>query len=546
MELECYPYASGHEEESVCLWVRLGPYGVLLDCGLEDPHPILVGMTEGRPINAIVCSHARPDRARGLRSLQLALPNRPIYTSEVSAKLLPLNWPNQNRIPQFRALAWQMPIEIAPDLWLELIPAGHLPGAAITQLTYTGQTAKNAHRLRVTYASNCLLSNSRLTSGLDLNALHGSRPDVAIVSGRYGTARYDRRRSQENAIAAQVDRWLASGQTIVMPVPALGLAQELLAMFRAHHDFTGRDLDIWVDRAVAEVCDLYLELLDTFPQSVRNFARHQPLFWDDRVRPRVHRLESRESRESRESLGALESLDAIAATPSLILVDETADLTPYLSAKLNPVILRPDTSEAARSGSPAPPPDVPTEVYHLSEHCDIAGTTQLVHNLRPQHLVLIDGSDRYLADLSNLNELRDRYRLHCPRAHHAIAFPLEPFSGVEPPLPAVRYEGEIEESRDRATISLPPQLQADPRWQKLADTGVIEVRWQGEDLLVRGVVASELLETLQPRIPLDVECCANCIYCRGQQCRNPRSPLVDRRVSPDGYCTAFEAVESDF
>ncbi|MGD1900878.1 MAG: MBL fold metallo-hydrolase [Geitlerinemataceae cyanobacterium] len=535
MELECYPYASGQDDDAVCLWMRLGPYGVLLDCGLEDPHPVLVGMTEGRPLNAIVCSHARPDRARGLRSLQLALPNRPIYTSEVSAKLLPLNWPRQNRIPQFRALEWQMPIEIAPDLWLELIPAGHLPGAAVTQLTYTGQTAKNAHRLRVTYASNFLISNSRLTSGLDLESLHGSRPDVAIVSGRYGTARYERRRSQENEIAAQIEGWLERGHTIVMPVPALGLAQELLAMFRAHHHFTGRDLDIWVDRGIAEVCDLYLEQLEAFPQSVQNFARHQPLFWDDRVRPRVHRLEDT----------AIEPLKKLAQAPSLILVDETADLTPFIDPSLKPVLLCSDTSDAIRADL-LPLPDVPCEIYHLSEHCDIAGTTQLVHNLRPQHLMFVDGSTSYLADLTNLNELYDRYQVHCPQTYQPIAFPLKPFSGIKAALPATRYEGEVEEGRNRATISLPPQLQKDPRWQKLADTGVIEVRWQGEDLLVRGVVASELLEAVQPRIPLDVACCANCIYCRGQQCRNPKSPLADRRVSPDGYCMVFEAVESEF
>ena len=28
MELECYPYASGQDDDAVCLWMRLGPYGV--------------------------------------------------------------------------------------------------------------------------------------------------------------------------------------------------------------------------------------------------------------------------------------------------------------------------------------------------------------------------------------------------------------------------------------------------------------------------------------------------------------------------------------
>ncbi|TAF57213.1 MAG: MBL fold metallo-hydrolase [Oscillatoriales cyanobacterium] len=525
MELECYPYAVGHANEGVCLWVKIGPYGVLLDCGLEDPHPVLVGMTEGRPINAIVCSHAHQDHARGLRSLQLALPNRPIYASEVTAKLLPLNWPGQQCPPQPRTLAWQSPIEIAPNLWLELIPAGHLPGAAITQLTYTG-----AKRLRLTYSGDILLSNSRMTSGLDLEALHGSRPDVAIIAGRYGTARYDRRRSQENQIAAQIERWFERQPTIVLPIPALGLAQELLAMFRAHHHFTGRDLDIWVDQSIAEVCDLYLEMVETFPSAVQNFARHQSLFWDDRIRPRVHRFE------------AIEPLLETPA-PRLILVDATADLTPYLIPQLDPVVLFPRQRPRPRT---ALPPQIPHDTYHLSEHCDSAGIAQLVHNLRPQHLVFVNGPLNYLADLSNLNELYDRYQVHCPQAHRLLAFPLHLNAGSQAPLPVARYEGEVNEQRNQAMIVLPTEIQADLRWQKLADTGIVELRWQGEDLLIRGMLPSELLDNKRQGISLEATCCANCVYCRGQQCRNPLSPLSDRRVSPEGYCPVFEAVDTEF
>jgi len=58
-------------------------------------------------------------------------------------------------------------------------------------------------------------------------------------------------------------------------------------LLRSHHNFTGRDLDIWVDGTVATGCDAYLELLSHLPASVQNFARHQPLFWDERVRPRA-------------------------------------------------------------------------------------------------------------------------------------------------------------------------------------------------------------------------------------------------------------------
>jgi hypothetical protein len=64
--------------------------------------------------------------------------------------------------------------------------------------------------------------------------------------------------------------------------------------------------------------------------------------------------------------------------------------------------------------------------------------------------------------------------------------------------------------------------------------------------LILGMLPSELLDNKRQGISLEVACCANCVYCRGQQCRNPLSPLSDRRVSPEGYCPAFEAVDTEF
>lgn len=113
--------------------------------------------------------------------------------------------------------------------------------------------------------------------GLPLEELRGLQPNVLIVEGSYGTARHPHRRHQENHLAERIDRAIAQQQSILLPT-SLGLGQELLLLLRSHHYFTGRDIDIWVDGAVANGCDAYLEILPHLPTSVQNFARHQPLF----------------------------------------------------------------------------------------------------------------------------------------------------------------------------------------------------------------------------------------------------------------------------
>ncbi|MFP4008967.1 MAG: MBL fold metallo-hydrolase, partial [Spirulinaceae cyanobacterium] len=273
--LSCFPYGVGHDAEGICLLVQLGQYRILLDCGIEDISPLI----QAAPLDFAICTHAHLDHVRGLQALHEHDPHLPIYTSAVTAALLPLYWPDrpESEIQSFcQVLPWRSPLQIADDLSLEFFPAGHLPGAAAIVLTYT--TPQRVYRLL--YTGDFFLSNSRLVEGLPLESLRGLQPDILIIEGSYGTARHSRRRQQEKQLMARLDQALSNGLSVLMPVPPIGIAQEILMLLRSHHQFTGRDLDIWVDGQVANACDRYLHLLPYLPTAVQNFAKHQPLFWD--------------------------------------------------------------------------------------------------------------------------------------------------------------------------------------------------------------------------------------------------------------------------
>jgi len=539
-QLECLPYSVGSAQEGVCLLIRMGPYRVLLDCGLSDTD-WMADRELLRSVDLVLCSHAHPDHARGLLALNRAFPQLPICASEVTAQLLPLNWLDEE-VPLFcQALPWRSPIEFKDGLTVELYPAGHLPGAAAIFLSY-----KTAHRTySLFYSGDFLLSNSRLVDGLPLEELRGLKPDVLIVEGSYGTARYPHRKQQENQLAERISRAMGDRQSILLPTSTLGLGQELLMLLRSHHHFTGQDLDIWVDGSVALGCDAYLEMLPHFPSSVQNFARHQPLFWDDRIRPRVRRLLPNSPVQS----------------PCIILTDKDKDLSQYVLAGKTAeswLILVPQqpgrigsiefTLNQTLQSSPALKTAIQAgritlEPYLLADHCDCSGTTQLIHNLRPQHVVFIHGAPAYLNDLTSLEELHNRYHLHTPAAGIKVKLPIgETF--LQPAPPETQYEGELTETPGSVLISLPDTVTADPRWQGLADTGIVEVRWQGEELVLRGITQRELLRKNQDTAAqTDVECCENCIHCRSQRCWNQASPLFGFKVTPDGYCPVFEAAQ---
>lgn len=540
VELECLPYGVGHADEGLALLLRMGSHRILLDCGLSDLSPVLVQAEP--PADLVLCSHAHADHARGLLSLHRAYPGLPIYASELTTELLPLNWIGET-VPRFcQALPWRTPLEVQPGLTVELIPAGHLPGAAALLLTHHGDRAYTA-----LYMGDFLLSNSRLVDGFPLDELRGLKPDVLLLEGSYGTARFPHRRQQENQLAERIHRAVSAGQSVLLPTTTLGLGQELLMLLRSHHHFTGRDLDIWVDGSVALGCDIYLEMLDHFPDAVQNFARHQALFWDERIRPRLRRF------------GIATALKA----PAVVLTSQDADLTRYCQPDAPPetswLLLLPQ--QPGRLGeverrvmqqleASAPLQQIrqlgqlTVETYLLGDHCDGAGTTQLIHNLRPQHVLLTHGSPSYLSDLTSLEELQNRYQLHSPAAGMRVALPIgERFLQPAAPeiRPDLRYEGGLVELETAVMISLPDAIRAHPRWQEFADTGLVEARWQGEELVLRSLSQQELLSQAEEEPEAsEIPCCQNCLHCRGQRCRNPESPLFSLKVTLDGCCPMFE------
>jgi Cft2 family RNA processing exonuclease len=497
-DLSCFAFAAGHGDEGVCLLIKIGPYQILLDCGMADVSELL-----STDLSVVWCSHAHADHAQGLPALHQAFPHLPIYASEVTAELLETDC--------CQALPWNCPIELQEGLTAEIMPAGHLPGAAAILFTYQG-TERSYSLL---YTGDFFLSNSRLVEGLSLTELRVHRPDVLIVEGSYGTARQPHRRQQENTLVEQVHQALGQHRSIGLLAPQLGQAQEILLLLRSHHLFTGRNVDLWLDEIIAEVCDRYLRCLPQLPATVQNFARNQSLFWDEKVKPRVRRLSTRPS--------------GVATSGEVVLVSDESRLPPDVEIFLRPQHIGTETDP---------------QTYLLTDHSDGVGTTQLIHNLRPQHVIFVHGSPTYLGDLTGLDELNSRYQLHSPAAGTLVELPIgDSFMQSTVPL-ETGYAGEVTEDAAKVNIALPRSVTTDPRWYNLADTGLVEARWQGEELVLRGITAKQLLnEAYSNKVDRSIACCGNCRYQRGNRCGSEDSVLYGFKVNPTGVCPEFMGLD---
>ncbi|MEO1069471.1 MAG: MBL fold metallo-hydrolase, partial [Cyanobacteria bacterium J06638_6] len=525
--------------------LRMGPRRIILDCGLRDLAPLEAVRDRVETADLLFCSHAHSDHARGIWQFSQRFSQVPIYGSEVTAQLLPLNWLGEDVPPHLcQALPWQTPISLADDLTVQIWPAGHLPGAVCALFTY--------HSPQRTYTAfftgDFFMSNSRLVDGLPLEALRGLKPDLLISEGSAGTTRHLHRRQQENHLASTLHNLVQQGRSVLLPTPTLGIGQELVMLLRNHHQFTGQDITVWVDETVAAGCDLYLELMPAFPSSVQNFARHQPLFWDERILPRVRRLGVDDHPQG----------DA----PCILIAHREADLSDHCRNSLQPwTVLLPDSLAAAiadtvlgTSKADASPtlswlqtlgPELESErvqldTYQLTTHSDRVGITQLIHNLRPQHVAFVHGKPTHLADLAGLEELQTRYHLHLPSVGNEVEFPIgDRF--IQPAAPEVVVEGEITQVDDSVLLLLPDDITTDPRWAALADTGLVQARWQGNELMIKGLNQRDLLRTVASSAPWQLPSCQTCRYQREGRCLCAASPLYNRQVSPEGVCPEFEA-----
>jgi Cft2 family RNA processing exonuclease len=501
-ELFCLALATGQGDEGVCLLAQIGAYRILLDCGITDISNLLE-----LEIDGVWCSHAHRHHSQGLVALHSALPQLPIYSSSATATLLGLD--------DFIILPWQdslverspLGTELYPGLYARIFPAGHLPGAAAILFTYQGSDRSYT----LLYTGDFFISNTRLTEGLSLNDLRGCRPDVLIVEGSYGTTRYAHRRQQENALVQQVNALLAEQNTIYWLVPELGQAQEILMLLRGQ--MAGQRMEIWVDKSIQNTCDRFIQCLPELPNNIQNFARDRSLFWDNRGWPRVN------------------PWPQTPASGIFLIADLTA-IEHLKSLESGLLLVPPQYLESATSLG------LRTQSYFLSEHSDGAGTAQLIHNIRPQHVLFVHGSATYLADLTGLEELHSRYQLHLPSAGSLVELPIgDTFLHAPPPTEST-YEGELAAGSQFIHISLPANVAEDPRWQHFADTGLVEARWQGEELILRGVSARQLLNYPE-KVAEDLRCCGNCRYLRGQRCLNEESPLHGFKVTATGVCRSF-------
>jgi metallo-beta-lactamase family protein len=290
--------------------LEIGPYRLLLDCGLFDSERIDPSSPnrqfsfDPRALDAVVVSHAHNDHIGRLPCLVRGGYNGPIFTTPATGDIASVMLRDSARIqreevrnahlrhphidapePLFdlidvewvverlHRVRYNEPRDIVPGVTLTYLDAGHILGSAIVQLDFTenGRSRRFVFTGDLGRRSTSLLPDPTLVQNID----------ILVSESTYGNREldpYDRLMKQLHAIVARATRLQSK---IVIPAFSLGRTQRMVfclqELFAIHKV---RPIPIYVDSPLAmRLTEIHRDHPEAYTRHARSVMDKDPLYF---------------------------------------------------------------------------------------------------------------------------------------------------------------------------------------------------------------------------------------------------------------------------
>jgi metallo-beta-lactamase family protein len=290
--------------------LEIGPYRLLLDCGLFDSDRIDPNSPnrqlsfDPRALDAVIVSHAHNDHIGRLPCLVKEGYNGPIYTTPATGDIASVMLRDSARIqreevrnahvrhphietpePLFdlidvewvverlKRVRYGQPEEIVPGVTLTYLDAGHILGSAIVQLDFTegGKSRRFVFTGDLGRRSTSLLPDPTVVKDID----------ILVSECTYGNREldsYDRLMKQLHAIVARATRLHGK---VVIPAFSLGRTQRMVfclqELFTIHKV---RPIPIYVDSPLASrLTEIHRDHPDAYTPYARGIMDKDPLYF---------------------------------------------------------------------------------------------------------------------------------------------------------------------------------------------------------------------------------------------------------------------------
>jgi KH/beta-lactamase-domain protein len=262
---------------------------VMLDCGINpgelsglDAYPRLDWFNfDLDDLDAVVISHAHIDHQGFLPTLFKYGYKGPVYCTEPTLPLMTLLQNDSVKIAKANGtyipyetrdvndvikrtitLPYGKPTDISPDITITLNNAGHIMGSATVHLNISG-----AHN--ILYSGDYKFARTQL---LDSAVAMYPRVETLITESTYGNST-DIMPDQQfvyRTFAESINKTLSEGGKVLIPVPAVGRAQEImLVMAKEMHDGRLVESPIYIEGMISEASAIHMSYAHYLGSEVR-------------------------------------------------------------------------------------------------------------------------------------------------------------------------------------------------------------------------------------------------------------------------------------
>lgn len=283
-EIKVTPLGAGQDVGRSCILVSMNGKNIMLDCGMhmgfndDRRFPDFSYITKEGSLNdfldCLIISHFHLDHCGALPYMtEMVGYNGPIYMTHPTKAIVPILLDDFRKITvdrkgdtnffthqmikdcmkKVRAVTLHEIIQVDDELSIKAYYAGHVLGAAMFQVMVGSQS--------IVYTGDYNMTPDR---HLGAAWVDKCRPDLLISESTYGTTIRDSKRCRERDFLVKVHDCIEKGGKVLIPVFALGRAQELCILLETYWERMNLKVPIYFAMGLTEKATNYYKMFITW------------------------------------------------------------------------------------------------------------------------------------------------------------------------------------------------------------------------------------------------------------------------------------------
>ncbi|KAI7882995.1 Metallo-hydrolase/oxidoreductase [Lichtheimia hyalospora FSU 10163] len=433
MTIEIVPLGAGQDVGRSCVLVTLNGKNIMFDCGMH------MGYNDARRfpdfsyisktgrfteiIDAVVISHFHLDHCGALPYFtEMCGYDGPIYMTHPTKAICPILLEDYRKITVERKgetnfftsdmikacmkkvipINLHQTIHVDDELEIKAYYAGHVLGAAMIYARVGNESA--------VYTGDYNMTPDRHLGSAWIDKL---RPDVLITESTYGTTIRDSKRSRERDFLKKVHDCVSKGGNVLIPVFALGRAQELCILIESYWERMDLKVPVYFSAGLTQRANRYYELFINWTnQKVKSTFVDHNMFHFKHLKPW--------DKAYLDHPGPM----VVFASPGMLNLGSSLEIFKKWAPDPKNMVILPGYCAAGTvghkvlQGNKVISIDMFNEIHvnlqvrnlSFSAHADAKGIMQLIRHCEPRHVVLVHGE---LSSMEFLSAKIDK-ELHIP------------------------------------------------------------------------------------------------------------------------------------